>query len=574
MKSSLTLWNSVAIAIAIALLTSLLPGFAAQGRTAYLLLINESSSMNLLFHDPGARRYRIARLFIERLHQGDLIQLLEFASEVQPLLPDWTTVSDQNRSRLQALLAPRQLDRRGSPRLMDALGQALATFDALPLRVDKRVVVLLSDGEPGRRSSGELYRLLQEFARQQIPIHTFALTSFEAPLLGEISTRTLAHAYRASGDFNLVALAVSRIIEESTVISPPASQEGTLSKIAGQLLKQLRWQVQLAERLSYDRAVKVSARLLLGAEALAPMAAAPDGWQVALDEAQVSFDGQLTEMRYNPTDRSYHADLGRRDPGSHRLRIEAHGRLIQGDYLFPFSLIAERQLTISAPPRPVPVPTPAPALPPPPTAQTASRVLHLPTIAQTPSRQLPLQAETAQTDLPPAAPGLPWRELLGGLLLVIALPYGLHQVREWRRGRELRPEQRFLTQGAKLTVGRDPESDLRIADRRRVARRHFSLAHQEERPDRLKVRDEGGGVYLKRRGQRLRRVSVQAEVLSGEEILIGHQEEGEHYCFRVIVQQDRYGLELLEKPDPSGVWSWIGWLVIALAGATTWLYLV
>ena len=553
MKSLLTFRSSVAMAIALALFTSLLPGFAAQGRTAYLLLINESSSMDLLLHDPGARRYRIARLFVERLQEGDLLQVLEFASETQPLLLDWTAVNEENRPRLKALLTPRRLDRRGPPEILNALGQALAAFDALPLPVEKQVTILLSNGEPALRRGEDLYQLLQEFARRQIPVHTFALTSYRAQSLTEISERTLAHAYRASGDFKLVALGVSRIIEEATVLGPPGGKEPALQEAAKRLLNRLSWQVQAPDRLTDDQEVRVSARLVLAGQALNPPAATPDGWQVVLDEAQVSLNGQVTEMRYDPTDRSYHANLGRRALGAYRLRLEAHGRLLFGEYVTPFTLVAERQLTISAPPPPPP-PQPAP-LP----VSTG-----LPTLADP---QTPVQVEGAAF----SPPLFPLRVLLGGLLLITALPLGLHWVRQRRR--PLQPQRNFLSKEGKLTVGRAPQSDLQIRDAR-VAAQHFSLAPQGDELDRLTLRDEGGGVHLKRRGQRTRQVTVREEVAPGDEILIGRLEEGESYRFRVIVREDRYGVQLLESPDPSPIWAWVGWLLVALVGANTWIYLV
>jgi hypothetical protein len=161
-----------------------------EANLALCLLIDNSGSMDWQGHDPEGLRWEAAKLVVDKTRKGDYVCLVDFSGKPYVLQP--ITLIDGSTSQKNKIKekAARILSDRKLTDIEGALKLALKQLDLLPDEVDRRAVILLTDGEvdvvegsPERKKaaaemskSAILSKTVPQFLSRRVPIYVVALT--------------------------------------------------------------------------------------------------------------------------------------------------------------------------------------------------------------------------------------------------------------------------------------------------------------------------------------------------------------------------------------------------------------
>lgn len=337
-----------------ALVSASAGGAEASTRVAYLVLLDQSSSM--WFTDPGGRRIAIVKALIDLMPNQDRVQIVEFSSKTEELLLGWVAVDNAQRERIKAQLGGRSLSARDATDINAALVRGLELIAELEPGL-RSVVLLISDGRNTTGSDKPLLDTLTSYANRGIPIYTFGLGIFQPALLKTISDRAGAGGeyLNASGPWGKVERALEAIVAQYSPSQPPEGAEGARRIIPPEeVTGKIQVQVEVVpQQLRADEEGLLKVKLSITGKPLAlGEGQEVDGWRVRVDrlQAEIDRDGLIYPAVYDSKQRLYFVKLAPLKPGLHQVSLVLRGQLLapksEPSRIEPFQVQVKREITV------------------------------------------------------------------------------------------------------------------------------------------------------------------------------------------------------------------------------------
>jgi hypothetical protein len=424
-------------------LTFVAPAQRPSGN-AVMIIVDESTSVT--DSDHGALRWELARTIIDTLDDGDVVNMVRFASMARLVFPSWSLVAGQRTALKAALRAPMTLG--VNTNVQEALEVARTQFAPVATLHRQRIVFLISDGR--FTWSEELTKLLLQYKSTGIVIYTLNVNPAEDPVrLRAVATLT------GGAHLSQLSSATLRQILRGKPSDDTPPRPFPWAEIKSRLSVDLRGPERLTEReqILLEATVAFDGRPAADEQRIAT----PWGTvTLVVRRVQLSVDQQVVGDMARAAQR-HRLRLPGLYVGTHRAQATAFVLLRSGDAEHVAIVVSpELALLVEAPPPDKPVTRPRPGF-------------SMPTV------------------------GL----ALAGLAL-LAVPV-VRRMR--RRRRALRPGQELTFEKECVTIGSASENDL-VVPGEAIGDRHLSI--QREPDGHCTIKDEAGlGIEVNNRPVRV-----------------------------------------------------------------------